>query len=77
MTDEWRPIETAPRDGTHILMYSADAMLPRMFLAFWSLYPSEYMQANGIDGEWSYTWEAQEVEVEPTHWMPLPEPPKT
>jgi len=55
----WRPIETAPKDGSFILLATPKG---RIADGFWSL----------VYGVWSWPY----VMVEPTHWMPLPTPPK-
>ena len=61
---EWQPIETAPTDGTVIIV--------------WSLLARDSVMAHCIDGEWvthpglGYALIPNEL----THWMPLPEPPK-
>jgi hypothetical protein len=65
---EWQPIETAPRDGTHILGYADGEMaavycLPTWYDDGWSL------SVSGKPASDSYFW--------PTHWMPLPKPPET
>lgn len=77
---EWYPIETAPKDGTRVLLF----------------YPKcgEYGQDNVIFGEfdsdkyaknprpfWSNDRRGlygtlQTRAQQPTHWMPLPGPPK-
>jgi hypothetical protein len=71
---QWRPIETAPKDGTHVL-------------AFW---PSIYDAENATQSEswfgprwsdlnaecvWQTAYEYGD-ELTPTHWMPLPETPQ-
>jgi len=61
----WRPIATAPRDGTEILAYLPEA------------YETIDIVSYELDGVWCH---ARCVEVEtvtglPTHWMPLPEVP--
>jgi hypothetical protein len=33
-------------------------------------------ELNGYNGGWLWSLDDSEVEVEITHWMPLPEPPK-
>lgn len=62
---EWHPIETAPKDGTQILVwgdpYSYD----------WAIFIVRYVQINKWSG-WQ-TWDS--ADQEPTHWMPLPQPP--
>lgn len=69
---EWQPIETAPKDG--------------LFLAMWS--EDEFPIEDGDeDGAWRfayvlcengifYSTETHASFVSPTHWMPLPPPPK-
>jgi alkylation response protein AidB-like acyl-CoA dehydrogenase len=69
---EWQPIETAPRDGTSILVAKAGKWVREA--SWWDAWYANtsdqgWMPAN-IDEEYgSY--------IEPTHWMPLPEPPET
>ena len=53
----WQPIETAPMDGTHLLLLTPKG---RIADGFWSL---KY-------NVWSWIYDL----VEPTHWMPLPDP---
>lgn len=68
MKIEWKPIETAPKDGTPIWLYTA---------------------CGQCEGYWKYgEWEQDAIyctydgtggpafECNPTHWMPLPPPPK-
>lgn len=59
----WQPIETAPRDGTRILIYS-----PRI-----GIESGEWHQRMHPRG-----WAAGSTDRPraPTHWMPLLEPPK-
>jgi hypothetical protein len=65
----WQPIETAPKDGTFILIYESDG---RVQVAAWVL--------DGPDMRWCVqltqllspdTYPTSDV----THWMPLPSPP--
>ena len=60
---EWQPIETAPQDGTQILVFGHDT----------------FAVAEFRNGEWrdmgDIGWGGFYAEVMPTHWMPLPEPP--
>lgn len=63
----WQPIETAPKDGTSMLLCRWDDneqdVLP-IVSGFWS--------------RLSEVWFAEMVgrNVTPTHWMPLPPPPE-
>ena len=79
---DWQPIETAPKDGTEILItgggpeYGWDSCCwdvdwyPSMVVALWDrglqLWRFACYDA-GVYGCW----------LNPTHWMPLPEPPET
>jgi hypothetical protein len=63
----WQPIETAPRDGTHILVLMEDAMIE----AWWD--------TTYGTGEWDCVSVSRHgcgccssENDEPTHWMPLP-----
>lgn len=62
---EWRPIETAPRDGTPILGFNGAAQTVVAWWApgggYWNLVACG---AYAEDGEWT-----------PTYWQPLPAPP--
>ena len=58
----WQTIETAPKDGTE-------------FLAYWS-----GSKCFSLVGWYNDRWHETETPAEvstPTHWMPLPEPPKS
>lgn len=59
---DWQPIETAPKDGTPILGWPGTM----------NGYPYVVQYSHGLwreaDGELYHLYE-------PTHWMPLPEPP--
>lgn len=71
--DGWRPIATAPRDGTFILLGCATWERPE--LGQWSL-PTAYWSTDGgsyEDGETAST--SDEVDS-PTYWQPLPPNPK-
>lgn len=64
---EWQPIETAPKDGTELLLFSAG----QIDCGYWS---TSVWVASG--GAWIiYESRSDTVELSPTHWMPLPEPP--
>lgn len=63
---EWRPIETAPKDGTAILAWNEDYIS----IALWNKACKQWadLTDQGIGDECAYT-------DNPTHWMPLPAPP--
>jgi hypothetical protein len=72
---EWRPIETAPKDGTKLLLTNDRHPQCLMIVGHW---------AQDLSGEeqppfqgwfhWSGCGFAQ-LPDEPTHWQPLPNPP--
>jgi|688.fasta_scaffold26788_7 hypothetical protein len=70
MTSQWQPIETAPKDGLAVLLWPyqpgdvfAGRAMEEVVLGY-----------RTMDEEW-YNPEQRET-FEPTHWMPLPEPPE-
>ncbi len=63
----WRPIETAPRDGTHILVFGPSNSKNKTYMDVCA-WP------NNWDGMWPVAYMAYAA-GEPTHWMPLPSPP--
>ena len=67
---QWRPIETAPKDGTEIIL-SREA---RVTSGLWFDMGGDDEGAEGWSG-----WVSQDggfsEEHPPTNWMPLPEPP--
>lgn len=72
---EWRPIESAPKDGPYILIWSAEES--RAYVGQWYAY--DY-SPDGYDWvEPPQRWGDHDLGSpisRPTHWMPLPEPPK-
>lgn len=71
----WQPIETAPKDGTTILVFKrTEPCWSVIGLAFW-------ISEHGITGWMSYGIPQHSEEpntlglAHPTHWMPLPLPP--
>ena len=58
---EWQPIETAPKDGRAVLVLDTGAILISQWVD----------DEDGIG--W---WDNGLMEPPPTHWMPLPDPPK-
>lgn len=71
---EWQPIETAPHDGSAILVAHEKGVWIAQYLP---KYPSGYKPPNpwfSVMLNHDYINE-QPVSRYPTHWMPLPEPP--
>lgn len=74
---EWQPIETAPRDGSWILLF-----FPEIDVAIGGCYASGSDYDFGGNEFEYFTWftDCDFVIVDPstsnpTHWMPLPPPP--
>lgn len=69
-TPTWQPMETAPLDGTAVLLTEEDEGEPvtGAYVDFNGEPPSDYHSGwfDRISGE---------HEIHPTHWMPLPSPP--
>lgn len=60
---DWQPIETAPKDGTKILVWPRSRQMREPAIAYW------HQPANSdYPGFWA-------IGGNPTHWMPLPAPP--
>ena len=78
MTD-WQPIDTAPKDGTDIIVMYMHINTQIVHAAFWMEY-EEGLDDPDIEGWWSYVWsEVSRTKLDgscsPTHWMPLPPDP--
>lgn len=66
---QWQPIETAPKDGTYILVWGQD--FDCAMTAQWSL-----LDINPNTTTFEHGWTAYGVIFEGlTHWMPMPEKP--
>lgn len=65
---EWKPIETAPKDGTDVLLFANDSIAIAAWQTDW---PNR--------GEWATGYSCADYGdyyvKNPTHWMSLPEPP--
>jgi len=70
---EWQPIETAPKDGTKILCSCRGAV----FIASWRVPrpQKDGYRANGGRPWWT-SYNERKLSPVPTHWKPLPDPPK-
>ena len=61
---DWKPIETAPKDGRRLLLYGDDIHYG-VTVGYWEPGNSDWLDAEGKD-----------YIGRPTHWDDLPEPPK-
>ncbi len=69
-SDEWQPIESAPRDGSHLLLARPDWKVP--WHGFYRM--SETSEAKRFGEGWGRT-NFGDPPLKPTHWQPLPDPP--
>lgn len=68
----WQPIESAPRDGTRILVWDGYTQ----FVAWWGERSLWSRQADAwVYGECGGEYNSLPEVDQPTHWMPLPEEP--
>lgn len=66
---EWRPIDTAPKDGSHVMLGDA----PEQYVC------EGYYEEDGDRGWYmanTHWTDAYDGRVYPTHWQPLPSPPE-
>jgi len=66
---KWRPIETAPKDGTMVLLYDGNCSRFQ-----WRIVTAYWQTAYG-EPEWKTIGKRGSFRT-PSHWMPLPEPPR-
>lgn len=59
-TMEWRPIETAPKDGTRILVCDRNELVEPVTIAYWGMVECRFVTP------------IVPLYQTPTHWMPLP-----
>ena len=73
MIAEWQPIETAPRDGTPVLLtgYCFESW-ERYMSRCQKIAQGEFDQERNAWFLCNADWDGEEI-YEPTHWMPLPE----
>jgi len=78
--NEWQPIETAPKDGTWVLLF-VPAEIPdedrgrHICAGQWS----DQLNGRTAPPRWMFAWfdgGYYGYAGPPTHWMPLPEPPQ-
>ena len=78
---KWMPIESAPKDGTEVLVWDQRCALGPLAMHYTSreYLQREYGDPDYMEAGWylsySYPDGFAEVPMEPTHWMPLPLPP--
>ena len=80
---EWQSIDTAPKDGTKVLVYDQESAglsgRPGIGIAWWHShrYHDKYRESWCPQESWCSQGCRDDVEIyHPTHWMPLPEAPE-
>lgn len=64
---EWQDIATAPKDDRDVLIFCPQGVCTKVFVAFNS----------GVGGwETPEGGEIERISGRPSHWMPLPDPPR-
>lgn len=66
---DWQPIETAPKDGTRLWLFYPDARADDQQVVGW------FVDDLRNGPRWIDHADCREFD-EPTHWMPLPDPPR-
>lgn len=65
--DDWQPIETAPKDGTKVLILADEGKL--ILQGYWNIAGERWKSTNQSGHSYPILY--------PCHWKPLPEGPKT
>lgn len=80
--NNWQPIDTAPKDGTVVLVWWPIGDYPSgnhefaSFVDFGGKVPEGTFDGKPYRNGWCNDRDGAYLPVEPTHWMPLPEPPR-
>lgn len=77
MTDNWQPIETAPKDGTYVILYVRNGGVGRPSVGRWvDIVHTNYGAVTYERREWVLDGGLYMLENPPvTHWMPFPDHP--
>jgi len=65
---EWQPIETAPKDGSNILVYTPSGVVS----VVWKSWTSSYADWDPVGVDASYDDSCVVLDSEPTHWRRAP-----
>jgi len=79
--NEWQPIETAPKDGTYIILYQPKTLTTYdvIKIGAWvnGLYKDETKKGWLVSFYCDDYCDNYGLFIKPTHWMPIPKKPKT
>lgn len=70
----WQPIDTAPKDGTMILVWTGKKVFSAFYKEFTGFFTGPQ---KGWFTEYNREFGEPTAEVFPSHWMTLPKPPQT
>lgn len=77
MTEAWRPIDTAPKDGTIVMLYASQGCA-----GAWNGIHVAWWDSDNTSNGYRHCWRHADyqnlgggVSGNPTHWMPLPRDP--
>jgi hypothetical protein len=68
---QWKPIETAPKNGDEILLFCPDTN--ELFIGYWCYIQNMWAYAIDNNDNDNYNF----VSCEPSHWRLLPSAPKS
>lgn len=79
--NEWQPIESAPKDGTYVLLYYPAWKREVWIGHYWITETLNYGKSTGRREAWyangmASLFSTSKTEPQPTHWLPLPLPPE-
>ena len=72
-TNGWRPIETAPKDGTNVLLYGRWKGEVSKNPEYWDIFKAAYSFDEWVVCDSDIYGP---IILDPTHWQPLPKPPQ-
>jgi hypothetical protein len=70
LDSKWRGIDSAPKDGKSILLFE------RGCIGIGAWRACEYDDELKEETAWEWQWDGEGFSANPTHWMPLPQPPQ-
>ena len=68
---QWQDIETAPKDGTWVLLGGCEYGYEQVVARWYQ--PPPHENGSLMPSDW---WDYEHRGFKPTHWMPLPAPPQ-
>jgi hypothetical protein len=69
--DAWQPIETAPRDGTHVVVHARLGHNGKVRRSRRGC----FVNVAHFEPSWGWLTSPSDYQIKPTHWRPLPAPP--